>query len=271
MDRESLYQNIKAKGSYLCVGLDTDLEKIPSFLRSEKDPIFEFNRRIIDSTVDYCVAYKPNLAFYEAHGSYGWDSLQRTLEYIPNDIFTIADAKRGDIGNTSKMYAKAFFEDLGFDAITLSPYMGHDSIEPYLLFDDKWVIILALTSNSGSQDFQKLRVDDGEFFYEKIITGVPQASNFDKVMFVVGATQGETIGEVRGLAKENFFLVPGVGAQGGDLEAVSKFGFNSHCGVLVNSSRGIIYASTERDFEVAAGKAARDLADQMEGFLQEYL
>lgn len=271
MNRTDLFNQIKSKKSYLCVGLDTDLEKIPGFLKKEKDPIFEFNRRIIDHTIDHCVAYKPNLAFYEALGTYGWESLQRTLEYIPDEIFTIADAKRGDIGNTSRMYAKAFFNQLGFDSVTLSPYMGSDSIDPYLEFEGKWVIVLALTSNKGSEDYQKLKTENGIDLYEEVIHKTPQSTNADKVMFVVGATQADMIGEVRKSAPDNFFLVPGVGAQGGDLNSVTKNGINDHCGLLVNSSRGIIYASREQDFAEMAGKSAKELSNQMSSLLDKYL
>src|SRR5687768_1673951 len=272
MNRSELFEQIKKKNSYLCVGLDTDIEKIPEHLRSEKDPIFEFNKQIIDATSDYCVAYKPNTAFYEALGPSGWESLQKTLDYIPNNCFTIADAKRGDIGNTSSLYAKAFFEQMTFDSITVAPYMGEDSVKPFLKFKDKWVILLAHTSNPGASDFQLLEsAVSHRKLYEEVILRSQQWASPDQLMFVVGATQTEKIAGIRALAPENFFLVPGIGAQGGDLADVSKFGMNKQCGLLVNSARAIIYASSENDFAKRAGEEAKKVRDEMEGYLNSLL
>src|SRR5688572_5857388 len=225
MTSTQLFEQIRKKESYLCVGLDTDIEKIPSHLKSSADPIFEFNKQIIDATYKYCIAYKPNIAFYEALGPKGWESLQKTLDYIPKDIFTIADAKRGDIGNTSTLYAKAFFQQLNFDAITVAPYMGEDSIKPFLKFEGKWVILLVHTSNPGSSDFQLLesRVT-GRKLYEEVLLKSKQWGTADQLMYVVGATQAEKIAGIRELAPDHFFLVPGIGAQGGDLELVSRYG-----------------------------------------------
>lgn len=271
MNKSQLVAEIKKKGSYLCVGLDTDINKIPSHLRNEKDPIFEFNKQIIDNTHEYCVAYKPNIAFYEALGTKGWDSLAKTLEYIPKDIFTIADAKRGDIGNTSKLYARAFFETMNFDSITVAPYMGVDSVTPFLEFNDKWVILLAHTSNPGSYDFQLFENKEEKPLYELVIEKSRQWATSEHLMFVVGATRADRVGHIRELAPDNFFLVPGVGAQGGDLEAVSREGMNKECGLLVNSSRRIIYASNRDDFAKAAGKAALDLRNEMSKYLTKYM
>ncbi|QSE97644.1 orotidine-5'-phosphate decarboxylase [Fulvivirga lutea] len=271
MNKAELVAQIKKKESYLCVGLDTDINKIPAHLRDSDDPIFEFNKQIIDATHQYCVAYKPNIAFYEALGTKGWESLQRTLDYIPKDIFTIADAKRGDIGNTSKLYAKAFFETMNFDSITVAPYMGVDSVTPFLEFHDKWVILLAHTSNPGSHDFQLIENGEEKALYETVIEKSRQWATAEHLMFVVGATQAERIGHIRSLAPDNFFLVPGVGAQGGDLEAVSKEGMNNECGLLVNSSRGIIYAGSDEDFARAAGMAASNLQAEMKGYLEKYM
>lgn len=271
MNKSQLVEQIKKKGSYLCVGLDTDINKIPSHLRNEKDPIFEFNKQIIDATHEHCVAYKPNIAFYEALGTKGWESLEKTLEYIPKEIFTIADAKRGDIGNTSKLYAKAFFETMNFDSITVAPYMGVDSVTPFLEFSDKWVILLAHTSNPGSHDFQLFENSEEKPLYELVIEKSRQWATSEHLMFVVGATQAERIGHIRELAPDNFFLVPGVGAQGGDLEAVSREGMNSECGLLVNSSRGIIYSSNGQDFAKDAGIAAKQLQTEMSGYLSKYM
>jgi orotidine-5'-phosphate decarboxylase len=272
MTRTQLFDQISKKESYLCVGLDTDLEKIPKHLLKEKDPIFEFNKQIIDATHQYCVAYKPNIAFYEALGPSGWESLQKTIDYIPKDIFTIADAKRGDIGNTSKLYAKAFFETMNFDSITVAPYMGEDSVTPFLEFKDKWVILLAHTSNHGSQDFQLLRDQNtGKSLYETVIEKSQKWASPEQLMFVVGATQADRIGHIRKLAPDNVFLVPGVGAQGGNLEAVSREGMNTMCGLLVNSSRGIIYASSDIDFAERATKEAQTLQQEMRTYLEKYL
>ena len=264
MDRIGLFENIKKKRSYLCVGLDTDLHKIPKHLQTAQDPIFEFNKQIIEATQAHCVAYKPNIAFYEALGPSGWESLQKTLDYIPDDIFTIADAKRGDIGNTSKLYARAFFEQMDFDSITVAPYMGEDSVKPFLEFDGKWVILLAHTSNPGSADFQLIEsAQSGRTLYEEVIVTSQQWADPDHLMYVVGATHPEKIKSIRALAPEHFFLVPGVGAQGGDLEQVSAHGMNAQCGLLVNSSRSILYASPEKDFANRAAEEAMKLQQQM--------
>lgn len=270
MNRQELIQQIKAKRSFLCVGLDTDLQKIPSHLQAGKDPIFEFNKEIIDQTADYAVAYKPNIAFYEALGPRGWESLAKTLEYIPKGIFTIADAKRGDIGNTSDLYAKAFFETMNFDSITVAPYMGIDSVGPFLEYAGKWVILLALTSNEGSQDFQVTTLQTGKPLYQEVLEKSSQWGSPENMMYVVGATRGEKIGEVRKIVPEHFFLVPGVGAQGGSLQDVAKYGMNKDCGLLVNSSRGIIYASKDKDFGKAARHEAMTLQKEMSELLARY-
>lgn len=267
MTRDELVAQIKKKRSYLCVGLDTDIEKIPKDLLRFPDPVFEFNRKIIDVTHGYCVAYKPNIAFYEALGPRGWESLQRTMDYIPKGIFTIADAKRGDIGNTSSLYAKTFFGRMNFDAVTVTPYMGEDSIRPFLEFKDKWVILLAHTSNTGSADFQSLETKSGKKFYEEVILRSQRWATPDQLMYVVGATRADTLAEIRKLAQDHFFLVPGIGAQGGDLEAVSKSGMNKQCGLLVNSSRAIIYASRENDFSEAAAREAKKIQTMMSQYL----
>ncbi|EOZ99746.1 Orotidine 5'-phosphate decarboxylase [Indibacter alkaliphilus LW1] len=271
MNSKELFSQIKSKQSFLCVGLDTDPAKIPQYLQREKDPIFEFNKQIIDHTAEYAVAYKPNIAFYEALGPKGWESLQKTLEYIPKEIFTIADAKRGDIGNTSKLYAKAFFESMDFDSITVAPYMGRDSVLPFLEFKDKWVILLALTSNEGSEDFQIIPSSDGELLFESVLKKSRQWGNPDNLMYVVGATRGENIAKVRALVPDHFFLVPGVGAQGGSLEDVAKYGMSKQCGLLVNSSRGIIYAGKDMDFGKKAGEEAEKLQKEMAILLEKYL
>ncbi len=272
MNSLELFEQIKTKRSYLCIGLDTDLDKIPLSLRSSEDPVFEFNKQIIDATHQYCVAYKPNLAFYEALGPRGWESLQKTLHYIPDNIFTIADAKRGDIGNTTGFYAKTFFEYLGVDSITVAPYMGEDSVKPFLQYEGKWVIILAHTSNPGSQDFQMIESKaSGRKLYEEVILKALQWGSADQLMFVVGATQADKIRGIRELAPDHFFLVPGIGAQGGDLKAVSESGMNSRCGLLVNSARTILYASSEADFADAAGKEASKVQMEMDRYLDLYL
>jgi orotidine-5'-phosphate decarboxylase len=271
MTRQQLFEQIKKKQSYLSVGLDTDLEKIPKHLLKLPDPIFEFNKQIIDATKDFCVAYKPNTAFYEALGAKGWESLQKTLEYIPKECFTIADAKRGDIGNTSTLYAKAFFQQMDFDAITVAPYMGEDSVKPFLEFDDKWVILLVHTSNPGSQDFQLLETQDGKYLYQEVIFASQRWASPEKMMYVVGATHADKIGAIRALAPDHFFLVPGVGAQGGNLEEVSKAGMNTQCGLLVNSSRAIIYASGGEGFAEAAAKAAMNVQKEMSAYLDKYI
>jgi orotidine-5'-phosphate decarboxylase len=275
MTKAQLFNQIQQKKSYLCVGLDTDIQKIPQHLLSEKDPIFEFNRQIIEATHQFAVAYKPNIAFYEAMGARGWESLQKTMEYIPKECFTIADAKRGDIGNTSGLYARAFFDKnssgLDFDSVTVAPYMGEDSVKPFLDFPEKWVILLALTSNAGSKDFQNLRLENNQQLFEKIIQKSQEWATDEQLMYVVGATKADMLTHIRKLAPEHFLLVPGVGAQGGSLEEVSKYGMNSHCGLLVNSSRGIIYASSEKYFAQKAGEEAKKIQEEMEGYLEKYL
>ena len=265
MNKHQLFEQIKKKQSFLCVGLDTDINKIPQELMAFEDPVFEFNKQIINQTAPYAVAYKPNTAFYEVYGSKGWQSLERTIQYIKNnypDIFIIADAKRGDIGNTSANYAKAFFNTLKADALTVAPYMGKDSVEPFLGFEDKWVILLALTSNKGSQDFQYLNVGERMLHQQVLQTATTWASS-EKMMFVVGATHPEELGEIRKMLPDYFFLVPGVGAQGGDLQTVAKYGLSKDCGLLVNSSRGIIYASNGTDFADRAAEEAQKLQRQM--------
>ncbi len=271
MTKEELFQNIKKKQSYLCVGLDTDIKKIPKHLLKSDDPIFEFNKQIIDATLDLCVAYKPNIAFYEALGAKGWESLQKTIEYIPKEIFTVADAKRGDIGNTSSLYARAFFENMNFDSITVAPYMGEDSVKPFLEFDDKWVILLGLTSNKGSDDFQQMDLAAGGKLYEKVLQKSQKWGNENELMYVVGATQAEEFKNIRTIIPNHFLLVPGVGAQGGDLGLVSKYGMNSQCGLLVNSSRGIIYADDTKDFAKVARQKSKEIQQQMAEYLQKYL
>lgn len=271
MTREEIFKQITQKQSYLCVGLDTDIQKIPAHLRSAADPIFEFNKQIIDATADFCVAYKPNTAFYEAMGPRGWESLQKTLEYIPKEFFKIADAKRGDIGNTSGLYARAFFEQMQADALTVAPYMGEDSVKPFLAFEGKWVILLALTSNPGSQDFQTKPLTSDKLLFEQVIMTSASWANADKLMYVVGATQAEQFRKIRELAPEHFLLVPGVGAQGGDLQLLSQHGMNKQGGLLVNASRAIIYASADKDFAKQAAKVAKQLQQEMAGYLEKYL
>ncbi len=267
MNRKELIEQIRAKKSYLCVGLDTDPAKIPAACRGAADPVFEFNKQIIDATSAYCVAYKPNVAFYEAQGPAGWETLQRTLEYIPKDVFTIADAKRGDIGNTAALYAQTFFRKMNFDALTVAPYMGEDSVRPFLEFEDKWVILLAHTSNPGNADFQKQKLANGSTLYEEVIRTSMKWSTDDKLMYVVGATDAGTLGHIRKLAPSHFFLVPGIGAQGGDLQAVSRAGLTESCGLLVNASRSILYASSAHDFAKAAENEARKLQLEMSALL----
>jgi len=268
MTRAELIHQIKAKRSFLCVGLDTDLTKIPEHLLDNEDPIYSFNKAIIDATADLCVAYKPNIAFYECYGIKGWQSLQKTWAALPKDCFSIADAKRGDIGNTSGRYAMAFFDEktsgLGFDSITIAPYMGKDSVTPFLEFNDKWAIVLALTSNEGSLDFQNFENKEGLQLFEQVIDKVNTWGTPDNLMYVVGATRGEGFIKIREHAPDHFLLVPGVGAQGGSLEDVCKFGMNKDCGLLVNSTRGIIYASNGRDFAERAREEAIILQKEME-------
>ncbi len=269
MNKQQLIEQIQKKKSFLCVGLDTDINKIPQDLLALEDPVFEFNKQIINKTAEFAVAYKPNTAFYEVYGAKGWQSLERTIQYIKinhPDIFIIADAKRGDIGNTSANYAKAFFNTLKADALTVAPYMGKDSVEPFLDFEDKWVILLALTSNKGSQDFQYLNTGKRLLYQQVLKTATTWASS-EKMMFVVGATHPEELGEIRQLLPDYFFLVPGVGAQGGDLQTVAKYGLNKECGLLVNSSRGIIYASNKFDFADRAAEEAQKLQKQMAALL----
>lgn len=274
MNRKELFEIIKKKKSFLCVGLDTDIEKIPTHLLKLEDPIFEFNKQIIDATHETTVAYKPNIAFYEAMGPKGWVSLQKTVDHIrktTKDILIIADAKRGDIGNTSAMYAKTFFETYDFDAVTLAPYMGLDTVSPFLKYDDKWSIVLALTSNKSASDFQYLTdKTKNEALYETVLkTGQEWGTN-DQIMFVVGATKAESLTAVRNIAPNNFLLVPGVGAQGGSLAEVAKYGMNDNCGLLVNSSRGIIYVSKDENFAIEAGKSALKLQKEMEIYLKDF-
>jgi orotidine-5'-phosphate decarboxylase len=269
MTRQELIFQIKQKQSFLCVGLDTDIKKIPTHLLELEDPIFEFNKQIIDATKDFCVAYKPNIAFYESMGVSGWNSLQKTLDYIPNDIFTIADAKRGDIGNTSNMYARAFFENMNFDSITVAPYMGSDSVTPFLKFKDKWAIVLVLTSNKGGLDFQKIEDKNGKQLFEQVLETSKQWGSDENMMYVVGATRAEELLEIRAIVPNHFLLVPGVGAQGGNLNDVAKYGLNSDCGLLVNSSRGIIYAGNNIDFAQKAKVEAKKLQQEMAVILSE--
>ena len=269
MTRQELVDQIRLKKSFLCVGLDTDLSKIPVHLLETEDPIFEFNKAIIDATKDFAVAYKPNIAFYECYGPKGWESLKKTIDYIPKNIFTIADAKRGDIGNTSTYYAKTFFEYLNCDSVTVAPYMGEDSVTPFLEFDNKWVILLALTSNKGAMDFQFMTDLKGEKLYQKVLRKSSAWGTDENLMYVVGATRAEGIGEVRKLVPNHFFLVPGVGAQGGSLVDVANYGWNKDCGLLVNSSRGIIYASNGLDFAEKAREEAQKLQLEMAEILRQ--
>jgi orotidine-5'-phosphate decarboxylase len=265
MTSKELFENIKKKKSFLCVGLDTDIAKIPRFLLDTTDPIFAFNKQIIDATHDVTVAYKPNLAFYETLGVNGWNSLEKTVNYLRYkypDIFIIADAKRGDIGNTSSMYAKAFFDHMEFDAVTVAPYMGEDSVKPFMTYVDKWVILLALTSNKGAADFQYMS-EGGERLFEKVIKTSKEWGTTDSLMYVVGATKAEMLGDIRNIIPDHFLLVPGVGAQGGSLSEVAENGMNSQCGLLVNSSRGIIYAANDETFAEKAGEAAKEVQKEM--------
>ena len=269
MTTQQLTEQIFSKKSFLCIGLDVDLDKIPQYLLNTEDPIFEFNKAIIDATHDLCVAYKPNTAFYEAYGVKGWKSLEKTITYINEkypEMFTIADAKRGDIGNTSTMYAKAFFEDLGFDSVTVAPYMGQDSVEPFLAFDNKHTILLALTSNPGSKDFQALSINDKQLF-ENVLETSKTWKNSENLMYVVGATKAEYFEQIRKIVPDSFLLVPGVGAQGGSLKEVCKFGLNKNAGLLINSSRGIIYASNREDFAQKARQEALAMQQEMALFI----
>ena len=266
MNKQELFENIKRKQSFLCVGLDTDIKKIPEHLLKEEDPIFAFNKAIIDATAPYCIAYKPNLAFYESMGVKGWIAFEKTVEYIKKnypDQFIIADAKRGDIGNTSAMYARTFFEELDIDSVTVAPYMGEDSVTPFLTYEGKWVILLALTSNKGSHDFQLTEDKDGERLFEKVLRKSQAWANDENMMYVVGATQGRMFEDIRRIVPNHFLLVPGIGAQGGSLEEVCRYGMTSQCGLIVNSSRAIIYADKSEAFAQAAKNEAEKVQKQM--------
>lgn len=274
MTKQELINQINKKQSFLCVGLDTDIKKIPEHLLDSDDPVYEFNKAIINATSKYCVAYKPNLAFYEALGLEGWLAFEKTVSYIKQrypEMFLIADAKRGDIGNTSEMYARSFFDKLKMDAVTVAPYMGKDSVQPFLINKNKWVILLALTSNVGSQDFQLIEDVNGEPLFEKVLRTSQEWASDEQMMYVVGATQEKLIGRVREIAPNHFLLVPGLGAQGGSLEEVCKVGMNSSCGLLVNSSRAIIYADNSEDFASIAGKEAQKVQIEMADMLKKYL
>lgn len=269
MTRSELISQIRRKKTFLCVGLDTDLARIPAHLHNYKDPVFEFNRQIIDATRDYCIAYKANLAFYEAYGPSGLESLKKTIAYIPEKFFTIADAKRGDIGSTSAMYAKTYFEYYNFDAITISPYMGKDSVGPFLNYKNKWVILLALTSNEGAEDFQYLKNNKtGLSLYQEVIKKGDLWGSVDQMMFVVGATKSKYLAQIRKIIPDHFLLLPGIGAQGGNLGNVIKHGKNKDVGLLINSSRGIIYASSVKDFAEKASEEAKKIRDQMAIYLE---
>jgi orotidine-5'-phosphate decarboxylase len=271
MNQSALLKSIISKKSFLCIGLDPEIEKIPAFLLQKDDPVFEFNKMIINATQPYSVAYKPNIAFYESLGDKGWLSLEATVKYIKKmypELFVIADAKRGDIGNTSKMYAKAFFEKMPFDAVTVAPYMGEDSVTPFLSYEHKWVVLLALTSNKGADDFQ-YHNEDGLRLFERVLSVSKKWGNINNMMYVVGATRAETLSEIRRIVPDHFLLVPGIGAQGGNLNDVVKYGMNNKCGLLVNSSRGIIYADNTQNFDKVAGEKARELQAEMEKHLAE--
>lgn len=270
MTRTDLISAISARQSFLCVGLDTDIRKIPKHLLDADDPVFEFNKAIIDATHRYAIAYKPNLAFYESLGPAGWESLRKTMEYIPKGLFTIADAKRGDIGNTSSMYARTFFEQYNFDSVTVAPYMGEDSVTPFLDFSEKWVILLALTSNKGALDFQMDHVDGEERLFEKVMRVSAAWGSKENMMYVVGATRGELFSAVRKVVPDHFLLVPGVGAQGGSLDDVCRNGMNADCGLIVNASRSILYASDGFDFAKKAAEEASGLQQEMSIMLKRY-
>lgn len=273
MTRKELIASIQRKRSFLCVGLDTDLKKVPAHLLQEEDPVFAFNKAIIDATAPYCVAYKPNLAFYESMGVKGWIAFEKTVAYLREnypDLFIIADAKRGDIGNTSAMYARTFFEEMDLDAVTVAPYMGEDSVTPFLGYEGKWVILLALTSNKGSHDFQLTEDAQGEKLFEKVLRKSQEWAGNDQMMYVVGATQGKAFEDIRRIAPNHFLLVPGIGAQGGSLEEVCKYGMTSECGLIVNSSRAIIYADATERFAQVAGEKAREVQAQMAQELDKY-
>ncbi len=273
MKRQELVQQIKRKGSFLCVGLDPDIKKLPVHLLDDENPIYSFNRAIIDATAQYAVAFKPNLAFYEAQGLKGWEAFELTVKYIKEnypEIFIIADAKRGDMGNTSRLYARSFFEHLDLDAVTVAPYMGSDSVSPFLGYEGKWVILLALTSNPGSADFQMIEDIKGQRLFERVLETSREWASSEEMMYVVGATRGQLLEDVRRIVPDSFLLVPGVGAQGGSLEEVVRYGITPDCGLLVNSSRGIIFASNGIDFADAAAEEARKLRDQMALLLEEH-
>lgn len=273
MTRQDIVNQITKKQTFLCVGLDTDIKKVPAHLLNDEDPIFAFNKAIIDATAQYCIAYKPNLAFYESMGVKGWISFEKTIKYLKQNYpeqFIIADAKRGDIGNTSAMYARSFFEELDIDSVTVAPYMGEDSVSPFLTYEGKWVILLALTSNKGSHDFQLTADANGERLFEKVLRTSQQWATADQMMYVVGATQGQLFEDIRRIAPDHFLLVPGIGAQGGSLEEVCRYGMNSQCGLIVNSSRAIIYASNGEDFAERAAEAAHKVADEMKVMLERY-
>lgn len=271
MTREALTEEIFKKSSYLCIGLDSDISRIPEHIRSGEDPVFTFNKAIIDATSDLCVAYKLNIAFYESLGIKGWKALQKTVDYIPDNHFIIADAKRGDIGNTSLQYAKTFFETYDFDALTVAPYMGKDSVKPFLTHEGKWAIVLGLTSNEGGKDFQLLKTEDDHYFYEKVMRSVASWGTPENLMFVVGATRDEQVGEIRSWFPDHFFLVPGVGAQGGNLQKISEYGLNKSGGLLVNASRSIIFAGSGEDFPNKSRMKALDYQQQMNLYLKEYI
>jgi len=271
MNHLQLFDNIVRKRSFLCIGLDSEIEKIPASLKKLKDPVLEFNKRIIDATHEYAVAYKPNVAFYESSGAEGWLTLEATVKYIRKkypDIFIIADAKRGDIGNTSKMYARAFLENMPFDAVTVAPYMGEDSVTPFLTYKDKWVVLLALTSNKGADDFQ-YHDEDGLKLYQRVLTVSQKWGSLDNLMYVVGATRAEMLKDIRKIVPDHFLLVPGVGAQGGSLKEVTQYGMTNKCGLLVNSSRGIIFADNTENFAKVAGEKAKEMQTEMECYLKE--
>jgi orotidine-5'-phosphate decarboxylase len=274
MTKQQLFENIKKKQSFLCIGLDTDINKIPPHLLRKEDPVFAFNKAVINATSDYCVAYKPNLAFYESLGYKGQLSLEKTVNYIKHnypDQFVIADAKRGDIGNTSEMYARAVFDNSGFDAVTVAPYMGEDSVKPFLIYPDKWVILLALTSNQGSRDFQLTADANGERLFEKVLRKSQEWASDEQMMYVAGATQGKLLADIRKIVPNHFLLVPGIGAQGGSLAETAKYGMNMHCGLLVNSSRQILYADYTERFAEAARKEARKVREEMAAHLHNTL
>ena len=272
MNKQQLIENIKRKQSFLCVGLDTDMEKIPVHLLNEEDPIFAFNKAIIDATAPYCIAYKPNIAFYECGGLKGWSAFEKTINYLKTyypDQFIIADAKRGDIGNTSAMYARSFFREMGVDSLTVAPYMGEDSVTPFLKYEGKWVILLALTSNKGSHDFQLTSDGQGERLFEKVLKTSQKWGDDNQIMYVVGATQGKLFADIRKIVPEHFLLVPGIGAQGGSLEEVCQYGMTNDCGLIVNSSRGVIYADKSELFAQTASEKAKELQSQMAILLKD--